>query len=125
MRGSKKDLPKTMETSDMVMQDADWGDMHVEFSTLQKKLDVTPLLKGLPNDRCQCPHWGYVLKGRMIMRDKDREEIANAGDAYYMAPGHTAIFDAGTEVLEFSPKDKLKNTMEAIMRNYKAMQQKK
>jgi hypothetical protein len=61
----------------------------------------------------------------MIMRDKDREEIANAGDAYYMAPGHTAIFDAGTEVLEFSPKDKLKNTMEAIMRNYKAMQQKK
>jgi mannose-6-phosphate isomerase-like protein (cupin superfamily) len=125
MRGSKKDLPKTVETSEMVMQDAEWGDMHVEFSTLHKKLDVTPLLKGLPNDRCQCPHWGYVLKGRMIMRNKDREEIANVGDAYYMAPGHTAIFDAGTEVLEFSPKDKLKKTMEVIMRNFKAMQQKK
>lgn len=125
MRGSKKDLPKTVETSEMVMQDAEWGDMHVEFSTLHKKLDVTPLLKGLPNDRCQCPHWGYVLKGRMIMRNKDREEIANVGDAYYMPPGHTAIFDAGTEVLEFSPKDKLKKTMEVIMRNFKAMQQKK
>jgi mannose-6-phosphate isomerase-like protein (cupin superfamily) len=125
MRGSKKDLPKTMETSDMVMQEAEWGDMHVEFDTIHKKMDVTPLLKGLPNDRCQCPHWGYVLKGRMIMRNKDHEEIANAGDAYYMAPGHTAIFDAGTEVVEFSPKDKLKKTMEVIMRNYKAMQQKK
>ena len=125
MRGSKKDLPKTMETSDMVMQEAEWGDMHVELDTIHKKMDATPLLKGLPNDRCQCPHWGYVLKGRMIMRNKDREEIANAGDAYYMAPEHTAIFDAGTEVLEFSPKDKLKKTMEVILRNYKAMQQKK
>ena len=125
MRGSKKDLPKTMETSKMVMQEAEWGDMHVELDTIHKKMDVTPLLKGLPNDRCQCPHWGYVLKGRMIMRNKDHDEIANAGDAYYMPPGHTAIFDAGTEVLEFSPKDKLKKAMEVIMRNYKAMQQKK
>ena len=125
MRGSKKDLPKTMETSKMVMQEAEWGDMHVELDTIHKTMDVTPLLKGLPNDRCQCPHWGYVLKGRMIMRNKDREEIASVGDAYYMAPGHTAVFDAGTEVLEFSPKDKLKKTMEVIRRNYKAMQQKK
>ena len=125
MRGSKKDLPKTTETGEMSMQGADWGDMHVQFATLHKKLDVTPLLKGLPNDRCQSPHWGYVLKGRMIIRNKDGEEIANVGDAYYMAPGHTAIFDAGTEILEFSPKDKVKKTMEVIMRNFEAMQKKK
>lgn len=125
MRGSKKDLPKTMDTSEMVMHEAEWGDMHVEFDTAHKKMDVTPLLKGLPNDRCQCPHWGYVLNGRLTIKYKDREEIANAGDAYYMAPEHTAIFDAGTEVVEFSPKDKLKKTMEVIMRNFEAMQKKK
>lgn len=126
MRGSKKDLPKTMDTSEMVFHEADWGDMHVEIDTFQKKFDVTPLLKGLPDNSDQCPHWGYVLKGRVTMKFKDREEIANAGDAYYAAPGHTgAVFEAGTEVVEFSPMDKLKKTMEVIMRNFEAMQKKK
>jgi mannose-6-phosphate isomerase-like protein (cupin superfamily) len=125
MRGSKKDLPKTMETSDMVMQEAEWGDLHVEIDTFHKKMDVTPLLKGLPNNMCQCPHWGYVLKGRMHVKYKDHEEVVNAGDAYYLPAGHSAIFEAGSEVLEFSQKDKLKKTMEVIMRNFEAMQKKK
>ena len=125
MRGSMKDLPKTTDMSQIVMHEADWGEMHVEFDTVRKKLDVAPLLKGLPDDRCQCPHWGYVLKGRMTLKYKDHEEIVNAGDAYYIAPGHTGMFDAGTEVVEFSPKDKLKKTMEVIMHNLKAAQRKK
>ncbi len=97
MRGSMKDLPKTTDTSEMVLREADWGEMHVELDTIRNKLDLTPLLKGLPDDRCQCPHWGYVLKGRMTVKYKDHEEIVNAGDAYYLAPGHKAMFDAGTE----------------------------
>jgi hypothetical protein len=125
MRGSMKDLPKTTDTSEMVLREADWGEMHVELDTIRKKLDLTPLLKGLPDDRCQCPHWGYLLKGRMTVKYRDHEEIVNAGDAYYMAPGHKAMFDAGTEMVEFSPKDKQKKTMEAIMRNFEAMQKKK
>ena len=108
------------------MHEADWGNMHVEIDTFNKKMDVTSLLKGLPDNLDQCPHWGYVLKGRLAMKFKDCEEIANAEDAYSVAPGHTgAVFDAGTEVVEFSPKDKLKKTMEVIMRNFEAMQKKK
>lgn len=125
MRAPKKDLPKTMENDDMVMQEAEWGDLHVEFDTFRKEFDVTPLLKGLPDNLDQSPHWGYVLKGQVIVKYKDREEVINAGDAYYIAPGHTAIVKAGTELLEFSPKDKIKKTMDVIMRNFEAMQKKK
>jgi hypothetical protein len=33
----------------------------VGFTTFRQDMDATPLLKGLPNDMCQCPHWGYLM----------------------------------------------------------------
>src|SRR5205814_1940573 len=30
-----------------------------------------PLLKGLPDDSCQCPHWGYVFAGQLTVRYPD------------------------------------------------------
>jgi ethanolamine utilization protein EutQ (cupin superfamily) len=45
-------------------------------------------MKGLPDDRCQCPHWGYVVNGRLTFRYADREEISEAGDVFYTPPGH-------------------------------------
>jgi hypothetical protein len=62
------------------------------------------LLKGLPDDRCQCPHWGYLLAGRLRVRYASHEEIVNLGEVYYMAPGHTMAAEAGTVLIEFSPK---------------------
>ena len=47
----------------------------VNFVEFRQDIDATPLLKGLPGDRRQCPHWGYVIKGRVTMRFADREEI--------------------------------------------------
>jgi hypothetical protein len=29
----------------------------VNFLTFREDIDHTPLLKGLPDDQCQCPHW--------------------------------------------------------------------
>ena len=86
------------------MREGVWGEMHVEHDVFKKRFDVTPLLKGLPNDRDPCPHWGIVLKGQLKIIYDDKEEIAKEGDAYYYPPGHTAIADAGTEVWEFSPR---------------------
>ena len=80
-------------------------------------MDMTPLFKGLPDDRCQCPHWGYVLKGKVGYTYADREEIIEAGDAYYAPPGHTRQLYAGSEVLEFSPSDELKKTLDVMTRN--------
>ena len=49
--------------------------MHVGFETYHKTMDIAPLLKGLPDDMCQCPHGGIALKGRMLVKYRDYEEI--------------------------------------------------
>jgi hypothetical protein len=91
--------------------------MRVGFETYLQDFDDAPLLKGLPNDRCQCPHWGYLLSGRMVVRYEDQEEVVEAGDVYYMAPDHTIAVDAGTVLIEFSPKEKFRETVAAGERN--------
>src|ERR671932_1359207 len=123
MRGSREDLPITIEADEAIIQEAEWGDIHVGFEIYHEVFDVAALLKGLPDDRCQCPHYGYVLKGRMKVRYADHEEVVNAGDAYYIAPGHAPLMEAGTELVEFSPKDEFQKTMEMVERNFAAMQE--
>jgi hypothetical protein len=95
----------------------------VNFVTFREDVDHTPLLRGLPDDRCQCPHWGYVIKGAMTFRFDDREEVVAAGEAFYAPPGHVPVRnEPGTEVVQFSPAEDLRRTMEAIMSNLQAMQ---
>ena len=66
---------------------------------------MAPLFKGLPDDQCQCEHMGYVLKGKVGFRTSGGEDVFEAGDAYYVGPGHTPVLYAGTEVIEFSPTE--------------------
>ena len=101
----------------------DLEDYSVNFVTFREDLDHAPLLKGLPDDQCQCPHWGYVIKGKMTYRFGDREEVFEAGDAYYAPPGHIPVQnEPGTEFLQFSPAEELRQTSEVIMKNMQAMQ---
>jgi mannose-6-phosphate isomerase-like protein (cupin superfamily) len=65
----------------------------------------------------QCEHMGYVLKGKVGFRSGDEEELFEAGDAYYVGPGHTPVLYAGTEVVEFSPSEELARTMEVVTKN--------
>ena len=58
----------------------------INFVSFGVDVDATPLLKGLPGDACPCPHWGYVLKGRLTYRFADHEETFKAGDAFYLRP---------------------------------------
>ena len=117
MHGSIKDLPKTVDVNEITIFETDWENVHVNFSVCHRTLDITPVLKGLPEDLCQCPHWGMILKGRKVVKYRDHDEVLNAGDAYYMPPGHSTITNAGTEWLEFSPSNELRNTKEAVERN--------
>jgi hypothetical protein len=94
----------------------------VEFTTFRQDADGTPFFKGLPDDRCQSPHWGYVLRGKLTFRYADREEIYEAGDAYYAPPGHIPVVTADTEVVEFSPTEEYNRTLEAIARNFAVVQ---
>jgi hypothetical protein len=31
----------------------------------------------------ECPHWGYLLSGRLEMRTKDGADVYEAGQAFY------------------------------------------
>ncbi len=121
MRGSKTDMPVTLEEAGVVIQDAVWDDLHVSFETFGQAFDSRPFHRGLPDDCCQCPHWGYVLRGSMKIIYKDREEVVKAGDAYYMQPGHNALYEPGTQTVEFSPNDQFQAGMDVVMRNIEAM----
>jgi hypothetical protein len=98
------------------------GGYMVEFSTFRDDGDATSLFKGFPDDRCQSPHWGYVLRGKLIFRYVDADEVYETGDAYYAPPGHIPIVTAGTEVVEFSPTEAYDRTLEVLARNLSAAQ---
>jgi hypothetical protein len=96
------------------------GGYTVAFETFTKDVDPAEMFKGLPDDRCQCPHWGYVLKGKISYKTADGEETFEAGEAYYVPPGHTPVGHTGSEVVEFSPTRELQQTMEVAAKNMKA-----
>jgi hypothetical protein len=96
------------------------GGYSVCFESHTADADLADLFRGLPDDRCQLLRWGYVIKGQVGFRLADREETYQAGDAYYVAPGHTPIHYAGAELVELSPTDVLGQTMSVVMDNLHA-----
>ena len=93
----------------------------IDFVGFKVDIDATPLLEGLPGNRCGCPHWGYVVTGRVTFGFDDEEEVFEPGDAFYVRGGHTMRADAGTEYLQFSPAAELRVVSETISRNMAAM----
>jgi hypothetical protein len=43
----------------------------IGFERYTEHADLTPLFVGLPDDKCQSPHWGYVFKGRLVCHTAD------------------------------------------------------
>ena len=98
------------------------GGYTASFTSLLVDIDATPFMKGLPDDRCQCPHWGYVFKGRMTARYADRDEVYAAGDAFFIPPGHVPVAnEPGTEFLWFSPSEELRTAEAVMIKNMQAM----
>jgi hypothetical protein len=97
------------------------GGYMVGFESFRENVDATPLFKGLPDDRCQSPHWGYVLRGRLTFKFADHDEVYETGDAYYAPPGHIPVVEAGTDVVEFSPTEEYGKTMAVLERNLAAL----
>lgn len=123
MHGKREDVPVSFESGSMYSRDAEWGSMNVAFEAFPAGTDTGPLFKGLPDNSCQCPHWGYLLKGKMRIKYADnREEVISAGEAYYLRPGHNVLVEEDCELVEFSPRGEYQKTMEVAARNMQAMQ---
>jgi hypothetical protein len=123
-------MPKvSKESAEHVDQHGPVEDRHedidgytVNFVSFGQAIDGTPLMKGLPGDSCPCPHWGYVLKGKLTYRFADRVEVFEAGDAFYVPPGHVPLVEAGSELVQFSPSEQLAEVDAVMMRNAMALQ---
>jgi hypothetical protein len=94
----------------------------INFVSILETHDLGPMLKALPGGNCSCPHWGYVLKGKVTVRYDDHEEVLEAGDAFYMPPGHAPEAEAGTELLQISPAKELAEVETALMKAMQAAQ---
>jgi len=87
-----------------------------------KGMDVSPLLMGLKNNSCHCPHWGYVIEGALRVKfDDGKEEVVSAGDVFYLPPGHTAIVEEDYKFIEFSPEKEMGEVMEHIGKKMEEM----
>jgi mannose-6-phosphate isomerase-like protein (cupin superfamily) len=64
------------------------------------------------------------VRGEFTIKYKDREEAVRAGEVYHIEPGHNVVHTPGTEIIELSPLDEYQKTMDVVMRNYQAMQEK-
>lgn len=117
MRASRSELPVMFGEGEAAIRGADWGGMRAMVVSLPAGTDITPLLKGLPGDRCTCPHWGYVIKGRWRLISADGEETLRAGDVFYIAPGHTAIVEEDVEFVELAPADEHQRVLQAVQQN--------
>ena len=93
------------------------GGYSVCFESHTADAELGALFRGLPDDRCPLPRWGYVIKGKVGFVFPDRKETFEAGDAYYVPPGHVPVHYAGAEIVEFSPTDVLEKTMKVVMSN--------
>ena len=116
MKMKKEEIPVTMQAPGTIMRGLPgWGGMTVAFNEIPAGTDMSPLLKGLKNDSCQCAHWGYILEGELLMKYDDKtEEKLSAGDVFYMQPGHTGIAKQDTKLIDFSPERELKEVMDHI-----------
>lgn len=121
MRATKNDLPLAFEDGQSYSKDIEWGDMNVAWEAWPAGMDATPMFNGLPDNRCQCPHWGFVIKGQMLIKYDGQEEIINAGEVYYLPPGHIPIFEEDTELIEFSPKGEYQKTMDVVKKNMETL----
>lgn len=123
-------MPKMARNDGRVMRMGPVEDRSLEFdsgytvnvTTFDVDLDAAPMMVGLPGNACQCPHWGTVLAGRFTFRFADHEETYEAGDAFYVGPGHVPVYVAGTTVLQFSPTEELRKTEAVLLENAKALQ---
>ena len=90
------------------------GGMTTAFVRVAKGVDFRPALAGLPDDLCPCPHWGYLLQGRLKMHTRDGAEVYEAGQAVYWAPGHAPEALEDSEYVDFSPTDDFNHVIDYI-----------
>lgn len=112
MRVAKDNVDVRMEIPGAVIrQRTEFGDVtgygkiSGEYFTLSAGVDTTSLFHGLEHDLCQCPHWGFVLRGQLTTTNEyGDQETVQANDLFHWPPGHNVKVDVDAEIVMFSPQ---------------------
>ncbi|MET0146799.1 MAG: cupin domain-containing protein [Ilumatobacteraceae bacterium] len=113
MRMDKHDIPtaidvpgaKARQAPDFGATDG-CGTLAAEYFSLGAGTDIAPLLRGLEDDACQAPHWGYVIGGELVVSYTGGrpDDACSGGDVFYWPAGHSVRVVADAEIILFSPQ---------------------
>lgn len=123
MRIAREQLPAKIDVPGAVArQTTDFGDasgfgkMAGEWFSLGAGTDIAPLLQGLEGNACQAPHWGYMLKGEVVVTYTDgKVDTCKENDLFYWPPGHSVRVAQDAEVILFSPQQEHIHVMEHML----------
>ena len=116
MHASKDVLPVETLVGGYEARLVEWGDYTAYFERIPASTDYTAFY-----DRCECPHMGYVFKGKLLfVHSNGNEEVVSAGEMYYIPPGHVFHVLEDAETVEFSPSLAYRQHMEKVARNMAA-----
>jgi len=112
MRIAKENVDVKMQVPGAVLrQKMNFGDatgfgkISAEYFSFSAGVDTTELFQGLPGNACQCPHWGFVVRGQITTTDAHGvQETVKANDLFYWPPGHNVRIDADADIVMFSPQ---------------------
>ena len=124
MRVAKDEVDVRMEIPGAVIRQrtdfgsvSGFGQISGECFTLAAGVDTSPLFQGLDGDMCQCPHWGFVLRGKLTTTDAiGVEESVKANDLFYWPPGHNVRVDDDAEIVMFSPQHEHSHVIDHMIR---------
>ena len=116
MHARRSDLPVERLGETYEVRLAEWGDCMAYFERMRAGGDL-----GAYYDRCDCPHLGFVFRGKVRFVYTDgSDEIVSAGEMYYVSAGHTFEVLEDAETVEFSPTWLYREHMSKIATNMPA-----
>lgn len=101
------DLPSVIDDGDVQVRGIDQDGITLAHFALPAGTDLRAALKGLPGDRCPCPHWGYMISGRIRMHTADGTHDYTTGQLFYWAPGHAPEAVEDSVYVDFSPSEEM------------------
>jgi hypothetical protein len=127
MRIPRNEVPARIDVPGAVARHVgDFGDatglgtMAGEWFSLGAGTDIQPLLKGLKDDACQAPHWGYMLSGELVVTYTDGKiETCKESDLFHWPPGHSVRVLKDSQVILFSPQGQHAHVMDHMLQAMK------
>lgn len=97
-----EDLPIELAGPGTEIRRQDFDGLAICLIRLEAGVRTDPLFAGLPDDRCQCAHWGHIMSGKMRVHGADGARDYTAGESYYWPPGHNLEAVTDAEYLELT-----------------------